>query len=118
MSKESRIICTNCQQEFYAIPKKSLLGFKKYSCPHCKEKVLYPMDAGQLMLNWGIIFILLCLTAAAFGNGGMAIPGLISIIAIIAVIKDIVLRHQVKKLFADKASETSVMTQSSVNKQL
>lgn len=97
-TKEQHVICTHCQQEFDATPKKSLLGFKKYKCPHCGNKVLYPMSVGQVVLNYGIVFIMLCMTISAVGSGAVVIPGGLGIIVLIAVVKDIITRVQVRKL--------------------
>jgi DNA-directed RNA polymerase subunit RPC12/RpoP len=41
--QEQTVICTACNKEFTGMAKSSPLGFDVFDCPHCRQKVFYPM---------------------------------------------------------------------------
>ncbi len=85
-------ICTNCGTKFRDVPRRTFLGFQKFQCPKCLEKVTYPLTDGYRITYW----ILLTLAfIAAVSQGNIPIPGGFGIAIIVALISDMKIRKRI-----------------------
>ena len=86
--RKQKVICPNCKNIFEEKPKLSLLAFRKFSCPSCSDKFIYPLTSGYRKLYLFLLILFILFTIAAFTMGEVVIPGLLVIGAIIALIKN------------------------------
>lgn len=92
--QKQKVVCTKCYSGFEAIPKRSFLGFLKFVCPECKEKVIYPLTPGFTVSYWILVILLGLAFLGSLGNiarGEIVFPGGLGILAIggiIALIKN------------------------------
>ena len=98
MRKQSQmeVVCTECHSTFNATPKRSFLGFLQFVCPKCNRKVVYPLTSGYRIFYWIVFTYMVIVSVVAFKQGGFAIPGLIGIAVIIALIKDTSIKRKVQ----------------------
>ncbi|MCK4277456.1 MAG: DUF4190 domain-containing protein, partial [Phycisphaerae bacterium] len=92
------IICPECRSSFRMPARKSFLGFRKYRCPACSSKVIYPLTPAYRVIWWvgfGIVVVAALLTVT---RQVVAIPGLLGIVAVFAVISDLRIRKKVHRL--------------------
>lgn len=54
-NEEKAIKCISCNKEFMGKYKLTFLGFKKYTCPECNHKNLYPLSKPYIILYWFIM---------------------------------------------------------------
>lgn len=89
-------ICTKCKKMFYSILTRSFLGFQNTTCPHCQEKLTYPLTTGyrttyQILLGLMIVIIL-----TQFGQGGFGYPGGIGLAIMYALYRDWSIRKSMR----------------------
>lgn len=62
MAVEKEATCPACLKRFRAVPRISILGFQKFTCPHCRQPVLYPLVSRVyywiILIMLGLIVIL------------------------------------------------------------
>lgn len=90
--------CTYCKQQLSAVPKRTFLGYRKMYCPACTKTILYPLTSGYRIGYWIWLGIMLLGMLATLGQGEISIPGVLSIIAIYAILKDSIIRKRVKSI--------------------
>lgn len=101
--KEQKVICTKCDTRFEAKPKRSFLGFLKFICPKCKEKLIYPLTKGFTVLYWALAILLGLSFLGSLDNitrGEIVFPGGLGILAIggiIALIKNKSIKKSVQE---------------------
>ena len=80
--------CTLCQHQFKESPQRSFLGFQKMDCPHCHEKVIYPLTSGFRTTYLIIVAVIALSIIANLSQGQIGFPGLIGLAIIYALIRD------------------------------
>ncbi|HXA46819.1 MAG TPA: hypothetical protein VNW52_04260 [Burkholderiaceae bacterium] len=80
--------CTSCQHLFNGVPRKSFLGFKKFSCPECKKKFLLPLYTGYRIFYW---IVLLCFIGFQVSGQSNGQPSIFTVLMAIAIVYDIYL---------------------------
>ena len=93
--RKQQVICPNCKNQFEEKPKRSFLGFSKFSCPKCNNEFIRPLTSGYRTTYYILLIIFIIITFMSLIGGGVAIPGLLTIIAVIALIKDRSLRKKI-----------------------
>lgn len=95
---EINAICKKCGTQFNALPKRSFLGFQKFACPSCQEKLTYPLTKGY-RTTYQVLFILMILAIVGqLAQGEIGFPGGIGIAIIFALFRDRSIRKEVSKL--------------------
>jgi prepilin signal peptidase PulO-like enzyme (type II secretory pathway) len=79
------VTCPHCQATFDGVPRKSFLGFQKYSCESCRANFNYPLFKGYRITYWVILIAVLLYMALAQTSGQ---PNLFVILMGIAVVID------------------------------
>ncbi|RSZ56311.1 IS1 family transposase [Massilia atriviolacea] len=79
--------CPHCDQVFRATPKKTFLGFQRYSCPACSKKFKYPLSLGYRVAYWLLLIGSFAMIASKPGTQ----PNLFTLLMAIAVISDLYL---------------------------
>jgi hypothetical protein len=92
---EQDAVCTHCKKRMRAVPKRSFLGFPKFTCPSCSKIFLYPLTKGYRILYWVFIAIFSAISLAALLAGKIAFPGALVIVGAIAIAKDFSIKSQV-----------------------
>ena len=75
-----------------AVPKRSFLGFLKFTCPSCRKTFLYPLTRGYRIAYWIVVVLVGVACIVGLILGEVVAPGLLAIAAAIALAKD----HSVK----------------------
>jgi hypothetical protein len=83
------MICTECAQDVPAATKLSFLGFPTFMCPSCNKQVRYPLSMGRKIFYWLLVALFAGITINALAHGAVAMPGLLGILVIIAVVTDL-----------------------------
>jgi hypothetical protein len=83
------MICTECAQDVQATTKLTFLGFPSFTCPSCHKLVTYPLGTGRKVFYWILVAVFAAMTINALMHGQIAVPGLIGLLVIIAVVMDI-----------------------------
>ena len=102
--KPDAVTCRACGHRFEDVYKLSFLGFRKYKCPGCGKKVLYPVLTRYLVVYWLMITIFSILTVAALIKGYVVIPGVLVVVGIPVVVGDICIRREVKRVESEEQS--------------
>jgi hypothetical protein len=89
--------CTRCSTRFRGRPKLTFLGFQKLSCPNCSQTVLLPLRPGYRITYWVIMGLMVLGAINALYQGGIPVPGLLGIAALVGIVKDIRLRRRLEE---------------------
>jgi hypothetical protein len=89
------VTCKKCDSKFTGVPKRTFIGFQKLVCPTCQEKLTYPLTSGYRATYWVLLVVMISNTFVAISQGGFAVPGIIGIAVIFALIRDRNIRKQV-----------------------
>lgn len=92
------VICQNCSHSFTAVPKRSFLGFQKVACPSCGKKSIYPLTQGYRVTYWVLIALMIVWFLGTLSKGDIAVPGILGVAIIVALIKDSSIKKKVKAL--------------------
>lgn len=91
--------CPGCEHEFVAVPKLSFLGFPRVTCPQCGDRVTAPLGPRYrsfYTLAAGLM------AASAVGSllttGHVMLPGLAGAAMIGAIVKDALIRRELRRL--------------------
>ncbi len=90
--------CDKCNLDFSAIPKQSLLGFLKMSCPLCNKELLYPLSMGYRIVYWILVAFSIFATLPLLSGGTPRAPGIMGIAAMFALAYDWKIRKQTRKM--------------------
>ncbi|MCE5328393.1 MAG: hypothetical protein LLG01_18485 [Planctomycetaceae bacterium] len=104
MAKIEEFLCPNCRTRASAQRQSTFLGFKKFLCPNCGKSVSLDLRTGYRVLYWIVLPLFTLLTISLLLQGKIAIPGILVVAAIIAIVKDLCVRSEMKKLQAQCAS--------------
>jgi predicted RNA-binding Zn-ribbon protein involved in translation (DUF1610 family) len=90
------VVCTGCRARIQASPRYTFLGLFRFTCPRCGQGFLYPMSARRRKWYIGVavVFTVLSLALLAFA-GQVALPGILPIAAVIALVQDSSARKRV-----------------------
>lgn len=86
--------CSQCSHAFSAAPKKTFLGFRKFTCPSCGHVDLHPLSSGYRGFYWFVLIAMVLSVLGLLASGQVGLPGLVSIAAAYALVKDRGLRKQ------------------------
>ncbi len=70
MSKKTKTVsCRDCEETFDTVPKRSFVGFIKFTCPKCNKKIVGPLTKSCRFFYWvwGVIAWLLFIANNGFG---------------------------------------------------
>ena len=90
--------CTHCQHQFKETPERSFLGFQKLDCPHCHEKVIYPLTSGFRTTYLIIVAVIALSIIGSLSQGQIGFPGLIGLAIIYALIRDWQIRKSINAI--------------------
>ena len=96
--KKQTVICFECENKFEEKPKRSFLGFRKFLCPKCENKFIYPLTSGYRYIYWFVLVIFTLIFIVTVSKGGVALPGLLIVGAVIALRKDKSLKENIPPL--------------------
>jgi hypothetical protein len=88
-------VCSHCRTRFNSLPKRTFLGFQKFSCPECKEDVVYPLTPGYRMTYWILFALMMFSITSALAHGKFGVPGVLGIAVVIALIRDWRIKNRV-----------------------
>lgn len=88
------VTCLQCGKAFPATMKRSFLGFPKVVCPNCGIRGHRPLTRGFRAFYWVFLGIMLLVLVALFASGGFAIPGILTILVIVALARDAAFRRR------------------------
>lgn len=101
-------VCKKCSSKFTQVPKQSFLGFRTLTCPTCQEKLTYPLTKSRAIVYWVIfgwmVFIIFNNFNEGLGNnipfllGKISVPLVLSVAAILAILKDRSIRKHLSKI--------------------
>jgi hypothetical protein len=94
-----KIICSHCKEAIEGKPKRTFLGFQRYTCESCKKPTVYPLTSGYRAIYWVAIVVFALGSLMALQQGNVLIPSILLIAAIVALIKD---KSIQKKIIANK----------------
>jgi len=97
------VVCTECRTPMEAQPKRSFLGFRKFQCTSCRKVFLYPLTTGYWILYLVAIILFGCLSVALLLAGKVALPGILVIAGVVAMVKNAMIKQKVAK--TEKPSE-------------
>jgi uncharacterized paraquat-inducible protein A len=92
-----RVVCTECHEQFEAVPKLNFWGLFKFSCPRCGATVLYPMSGRRRSIYRVVAasFGILCVAALAFGR--IVLPGILPVGLAVGLVMDAKARKRVRE---------------------
>lgn len=82
-----------------------LLGFPRFTCPRCGTGNKLPLTSGRRLAYRIIVGVIGVGTVIAWINGIVAVPGLLAIAVVYALVKDASLRSEVEARELGHASE-------------
>ena len=91
------VVCTNCLNQFAAWKKLSPLGFKTYLCPRCNTKVYYPLAGDHFGCFVAVLIAFGIITVTSLASGKVAIPGLIAVLAVPALINNARIKRRTRE---------------------
>ena len=91
------VVCTACLTRFQSPRQSTFLGFRKYFCPQCQTRVIYPLTSGQFGCYIVVLGLVGLIMIASILAGGFAVPGLLAIAAVIALINNRGIRTKVNQ---------------------
>jgi hypothetical protein len=91
---EIDVRCKHSGTQFRAMPTRSFLGFQKVKCPSCSEQTLYPLTRGYRITYIVVAVFMAFAFLAAIRRGGVPIPGILGVAAIVGLVKDAQIRRQ------------------------
>ena len=86
--------CAGCRSSFVGQPTRTFLGFQRLKCPRCNREVVYPLTSGFRITYWVVVALMAFAVVANAAEGRIAVPGLIGILIIVALVRDWKLRKQ------------------------
>ncbi|HEY3378172.1 MAG TPA: hypothetical protein VGL77_11830 [Armatimonadota bacterium] len=89
------ILCLHCHTLIETPYRQTLLGFRKYTCPACGKVSLYPLPDLYRGIYWTVVVFVGVLVIFFLLQGRIGVPGLLSIVGVISLIRDRSLRRQV-----------------------
>lgn len=90
-----QVDCNHCGSTFVATPKRTFLGFLRFTCQNCEGKILYPLTPGFRVTYWVIAALMLVFIISAFSSGGYAYPGGVGLAVLFAIYRDWTLRGRI-----------------------
>jgi len=95
--KTQKAICPKCKNIFEGKPRLTLLGFPRFSCPSCNNKFIYPLGGfyKSLYRIFFGIFVFISIAGLIYRRV-IIIPGIITVVAIIALVKDYSLKKKLE----------------------
>ena len=108
MASEARaVICTICAAASVSTPTAMKFpGCPQYHCPSCGGHFLYPMTTANFVVGCLLAAVLLVTAVRTLLAGGIPLPGLLGLLAVVALIIDIRIRGAVAKARARAHSGT------------
>lgn len=96
--KEETVVCTICAASsvLTRIAVK-FPGCPQYRCPSCGRDFLYPMNTANFVVGWFLGAVLLVAAVRTLLAGGVPLPGLLGVLIVYALVKDIGIRSEVAK---------------------
>ena len=86
--KEKIVRCLKCHEQFSGRQKSTLLGLRKYQCPHCSSEVILDLRPSHRGLYWfGAVFLGLG-SIAYIMQGQIPIPGLLGVLSVWGLVVD------------------------------
>jgi hypothetical protein len=98
---ETPVICFHCMEVITSNYQQTFIGFRKYHCPGCGKKVIYPLPTLYVAIYVIILVLFGSLFVVNLMAGRLAIPGLLVVVGIAGLIVDFSIRRKVK-LIQDK----------------
>ena len=86
--------CPKCKNMFNGEPRKTFLGFQKLVCPRCRNGLAYPLTRGYRIFYWVMLVLMGLMIVEAFAQGDFALPGIVGICMIVALVRDARLRRR------------------------
>jgi hypothetical protein len=71
-----------------------LLGLQKFKCSNCHQINTLPMQTHYRVIYWLILLVFAGLSVVSLANGELPLPGIITILAAVALMRDFTLRQQ------------------------
>lgn len=93
-SNTIEIRCSQCSCAHGAEPRKTFLGFRKLTCPACGHVDLHPLTSGYRGFYWFVLVVMVLSLLGLLAHGQVGVPGLISLAAAYALVKDRGLRKK------------------------
>ena len=93
--KPIEAVCESCGHPFEAKPVKDWLGFQKVKCPECNHRGLYPLTNSYRKIYWVLVGFLILSSIGTLSQGGLPVPGLIALLAVLGLVKDARIRKEV-----------------------
>lgn len=94
---EGAVICPKCKNCFKQQSKSTTMGFRKYICPECNTKFIYPLRARTSFIYWfaAIVIMPFLFIGYLYQYGQIPIPGLLGIAVIYAIVRNITLKQEI-----------------------
>lgn len=94
----SKVTCEHCKKDVEEKPRRTFLGFQRYVCQSCHKPTIYPLTSGYKIIYWAVIIIFLLALLSQLLQGYIIVPGLLTVGAIIGLIKDNLLQKKILQL--------------------
>lgn len=91
-----KAICEHCGKLIDEKPRVSFLGFQRHTCPSCGKDTMYPLTRGYRLIYRLLLVMALLGFISYAAQGQIAIPGVLGIATIVALVQDYRLRKKVK----------------------
>ena len=94
--QELSAVCTQCHGAIRAPARRTFLGFRRLSCPLCKQRFIYPLTSGYHATY--VVFVCLMLLGVLLGlmEGELRLPWVVGMFAVLALVKDRRIRREVR----------------------
>ena len=103
-------VCSGCRTKSKGVWKSTFLGFKRFICPQCEAKTVYPLRTGYRIFYWILMVLLAALMVYNLIHGRIAIPGFLAIAGLIGLILDAGVKKKIRELESQAAEPPPIPT--------